>query len=207
MWWYQTKKFKINFEITSHCQAKCPACPRIFFKNQWDLGNHMKFEDFKSVVDLNEKIAKESCCYFAGELGDPILHPDFHRILTYASSKFDIVEVSTNGGARTSDWFHNVIMKLKNVYFHFCIDGTKEDISSIYRVNVDFEKAFDNLLSASKADRNRAWWIYTKFDFNKHDRQNARKISKEKNLKLIFRFNVSNFSVDEHDKMQSLRLL
>ena len=47
----------------------------------------------------------------------------------------------------------------------------------------------------------------TKFDFNKHDRQNARKISKDKNLKLIFRFNVSDFSVDEHDKMQSLRLL
>ena len=38
-------------------------------------------------------------------------------------------------------------------------------------------------------------------------RQNARKISKDKNLKLIFRFNVSDFSVDEHDKMQSLRLL
>ena len=106
-------EFKINFEITSHCQAKCPACPRIFFKNRWNLGNHMKFEDFKSVVDLNEKIAKESCCYFAGELGDPILHPEFHRILTYASSKFDIVEVSTNGGARTSDWFHNIMMKLK----------------------------------------------------------------------------------------------
>ena len=207
MWWYQTKKFKINFEITSHCQAKCPGCPRIFFKNRWDLGYHMKFEEFKQIVDFNEEIAYDSCCYFAGELGDPILHPDFFKILSYASSKFNMVEVSTNGGARTNKWFYDTVSELKNVYFHFCIDGTREEISSVYRVNVDFDKAFSNLVSASKADRDRAWWIYTKFDFNKKDRKNARKISKDKNIKLIFRFNVSDFSIDEHDKMQSLRLL
>lgn len=83
-------KFKrIYIEITNVCNLKCPFCPPHNREQRF-----MNFEEFKTIL---EKIKVYSEYIYLHVKGEPLLHPDFDKIVKYAYKKGFKINLTTNG--------------------------------------------------------------------------------------------------------------
>mgnify|MGYP001354797637 CR=1 FL=1 len=83
-------------------------------------------------------------------------------------------------------------MSNKKTSFVFGIDGLTDDINQKYRVNVNTNKALQNMVEASKHRYTR--WDYTIFEHNFHELPSVIQLAKTHDLNLICRFNGREFS-------------
>lgn len=157
----------------------------------------MDVEFFREQIEKNKIFLKSDKihydCKFCGEAGDPFLHPKLDEFVSIATDAFDEIHIHTNGGLRTGKWVANLLKKYSTTYIHFGIDGTTQEINQMFRVNVNFKKAFSNMMAGAKIDRERVVWEYIKFEHNEHDWNNARKIANENGLCLNLRENSSTW--------------
>ena len=157
----------------------------------------MDVEFFREQIEKNKKFLKSDeliyGCKFCGEAGDPFMHPKLEEFVSIASDAFDEVRIHTNGGIRTNQWVANLIKNYPKTYIHFGIDGTTKELNQMFRVDVNFDRAFSNMLAGSKIDNDRIVWEYIKFEHNKHDWDRARKIATENKLCLNLRENSSTW--------------
>lgn len=173
------KKYEI--ELTSACNAGCPACKRTILI---DKGEKFAIETltYDDIVDIFQDVnmfgAKVKFC---GVLGDPIANKDLFDITEFFVVEKGVgeIEVSTNAGLKTADWWkrYGEISKRSRgvLQVHFAIDGfTRND----YRVNVGLEKAMENM-EAYVAAGGSAIWQYIIFDYNKHEVDLARQKAKD----------------------------
>jgi len=135
----------VEFNITNHCNAKCPLCPR--FVNGTENVKVPLIHLSKNVIIDTFKNHKN--ILFCGDFGDPLMHPDIEEIFKASYDLGVILLIHTNGGLRNNDFFYRVATLYPNVMITFCIDGLK-DTNHIYRKNVDFDLAFSNLLTFAK---------------------------------------------------------
>lgn len=80
----------IQIEITNRCNLDCAMCPR---KNFGLVYKDMDFNVLKQVV---EKIPSSSEIILTG-WGEPLLHPDIHKIISLFNEKDCFVRLTTNG--------------------------------------------------------------------------------------------------------------
>jgi len=130
----------VEFNITNHCNAKCPLCPR--FVNETEKVKVPLIHLSKNVIIDTFKNHKN--ILFCGDFGDPFMHPDIEEIIKVSFELGVILWIHTNGGLRNNDFFYRVATFYPNVKITFSIDGLK-DTNHIYRKNVDFDLAFSNL--------------------------------------------------------------
>jgi MoaA/NifB/PqqE/SkfB family radical SAM enzyme len=193
--------FFLNFDITNYCNASCPTCLRQQGKeNHKKRGNlntvNVDFSLYKKIVLRDRDFLKDKICKFCGELGDPIMHPKLENFIDVSSPIFKQVEVHTNGSARNTEWIKKIMKKYKNLYFVFAIDGATEEINSLYRVGVNFNLAFNNMIAGSKIENKRIKWVFTVFPWNKHQIKEIKKIREKYKMNLKIRENVHKA---EHD--------
>lgn len=144
MLFFDYTKF-VEFNITNHCNAKCPLCPR--FVNETEnvkvplihLSKNVIIDTFKNYKNI----------LFCGDFGDPLMHPAIEEIIKASFDLGVILWIHTNGGLRNNDFFYRIATFYPNVKITFSIDGLK-DTNHIYRKNVDFDLAFSNLLTFAK---------------------------------------------------------
>jgi len=140
----------IEFNITNHCNAKCPLCPRFITGTEnvkvplIHLSKNVIIDTFKNHKNI----------LFCGDFGDPFMHPDIEEIIKASYDLGVILLIHTNGGLRNNDFFYRVATLYPNVKIIFSIDGLK-DTNHIYRKNVDFDLAFSNLLTFAKYSKKR----------------------------------------------------
>lgn len=178
---------EIEFAITTHCQAKCPLCARTHEKSlervRWAPLHHLSLDEFKNAVDQLPPYKSISLC---GDYGDPVMHPQIEDFLDYAIEKNYKVYLHTNGGIRTKDWYVKIAKKYKNkLNIIFAIDGIDEETNSKYRIGVDFNRAWQNMLAHAKNSNGRTIWNFLVFDFNYNQLDEAYKISKENNIVFV----------------------
>ena len=165
---------KVNYEITTHCNARCPTCDRTI--NPPKL-THMSLENFRPMGTIQK---------FCGERGDPLMHPEIEKFFDQCST----IEVHTNGGMRETDWYAEMMQKY-NIQFHFGIDGIGRDK---YRIGVNNKKAIQNMVHCSKYGF--TVWEFTLFKWNyKLIPEVMWKAFENRNLKVNFRQN-SHFTED-----------
>lgn len=173
------KKYEI--ELTSACNAGCPACQRTILldKGKPFAINSLSNNDVTEIFDeINMFGAKVKFC---GVLGDPIANKDLFDITEFFVIEKGVgeIEVSTNAGLKTPDWWrrYGEISKHSNgvLVVHFAIDGFT---TNEYRVNVSLDKAMANM-EAYVAAGGHAIWQYIIFDYNKHEVDLARQKAKE----------------------------
>ena len=141
------RPFRLEFEISSLCNALCSGCQRTMLDNRGEYyykGNITISDICNWFDDVNLKDARIKLC---GVLGDPIINPDCIDICSYLilEKKVKSIEVSTNGGTRSKKFWTELaeLSKLSNkkLYVHWSIDGvTKND----YRENVSIDKVWKN---------------------------------------------------------------
>ena len=147
------------------------------------LKNNLKLEEIENWfddIDLTETKIK-----MCGVLGDPMINPDLQEILFYFLYEKNVrdIEMSTNGGTRTEEFWKDLGVLSKNsnkrFHIHWAIDGaTRND----YRENVNLEKVWQNV-DAYHSTGGHSIWQYIIFDYNEHEVNLARQMAKEKGMR------------------------
>jgi MoaA/NifB/PqqE/SkfB family radical SAM enzyme len=169
----------LHLETTSKCQAKCPQCAR-----NWHGGklrphielDEITLEQFKEWFssDFIKQLTNISMC---GRLGDPIIAKDTLEIFKYLRETNNnlILNMSTNGSARNSQWWTNLAKLGVNVYF--ALDGLS-DTHSIYRIGTNWEKVIENAKTFIKSG-GQAHWEMLVFKHNEHQVDDCEKLSRQ----------------------------
>jgi sulfatase maturation enzyme AslB (radical SAM superfamily) len=123
-----------------------------------------------------EELSRIKYLFFQGNLGDPILHPNFHEISEYF---FDVQHLSviTNGIQSPQFWSQVLETWPKNSLITLSIDGL-EDTNSIYRVGAPWTKIqflFD-LIHKTKR-KCKVEWKFLVFEHNRHQIETASKLA------------------------------
>lgn len=188
------RPFKIEFEISSLCNAKCSGCMRTMLDNEgkyYYKGNISIDQMIEWFDDVDLTNARIKLC---GVLGDPIVNPDCYDICSYLmlEKKVRKIEISTNGGLRTEKFWTQMgelsAMSDNRMYIHWSIDGvTKND----YRENVDLEKVWQNFHTFHRAG-GKCIWQYINFDYNKDEIPIAKDIAGTLGVELKIRVSWRN---------------
>lgn len=132
-------RMSIIFMITDKCNCNCFFCSR---KNlslnhiEQDLDNYYHAFDVLSNAYPSSKLVLSG--------GEPTLSMNFLDILNFVTSRFEKIEIQTNGtfDKRVADILPPFLNK--NVYLQFSLDGTCNMHDSI-RGNGTFEKVIQNI--------------------------------------------------------------
>jgi len=192
--WFQLPKLNIHLEITSQCQAKCPACARVYDYNPDVLGSkkpsHFTLDKLKEV--FNESVLSRINEFFlCGNYGDPLAHPKLAQWIDHIQGLAPSVKfwLHTNGGLGSKETWAKLGAHLSRPEDMVCfaIDGL-EDTNSIYRRGVNWRTLIQNIEIFVDCG-GRAEWKFIKFPHNMHQIEEARELS----TKLGFRrFKVIN---------------
>ncbi|MBW2411442.1 MAG: radical SAM protein [Deltaproteobacteria bacterium] len=115
------------FHILTQCNLKCRHC----YINPAQHGETMlSFETIQAWLEPFKENNTSTNLIVLG--GEPTLHPDLHRILTYAGNLgFGSITVDTNGYL-----FHDILSKIDPGvvdYFSFSLDGATRDTNDLIR--------------------------------------------------------------------------
>jgi MoaA/NifB/PqqE/SkfB family radical SAM enzyme len=136
-------------------------------------------KEFAAV--LPEEVLKQlEGVYFCGNFGDPIVNNHLLAMCEYVtdSNPNIVLRIHTNGGARTTLWWEELVTVLpKNHVVIFGIDGL-EDTHHLYRVGTTYENVTRNAKAFIDAGGT-AEWVFIKFRHNEHQVDEARQRAKD----------------------------
>ena len=168
----------VHLEISSRCNAMCPACPRNFhgvdvIKNYpiCDL----RLDQIKKIFPV-EFLKQLDNILINGNYGDFVTARDALQIIEYfyqANRRLD-VEVSTNGSGQPKMWAE---LGKFPVRIAFRLDGLK-DTHHLYRQKTDFDLIIDNAKKFIAAGGNATWTMIV-FDHNKHQVEQCQELAKK----------------------------
>lgn len=183
MEWHK-KVSKLQFDITSHCNARCGACVRNqnggITEPQLHL-NHFNFDIWKRICEEDTRGWYIRQLALNGNWGDPMMHPKMVDMVKlwaqYHPETF--MTIHTNGSMRGKQFWADLAKELRQYHSHqvnFSVDGLK-DTHSIYRRKTDFDKIIENIKSFTDAGGS-ARMIMTLFEHNKHQVNELKHIAK-----------------------------
>lgn len=182
-----------ELSITTYCQAKCPLCVRTD-RETGELKDyiplmHSKIETILKTIQDVAKYTSVEKIQICGDYGDPLMHPNIEDIINEINSHGLFASIHTNGGLRNTDFYERVAKT--NTVLIFGIDGMDEPTNSKYRINVNFDKAMENMLTYAKATQSnyKTLWDFLIFDYNYHQMDDAVKLAEENDIWLSFRIN------------------
>ena len=184
---------EINFELSSHCNSKCPQCPRydMLGRVHKDLNvTHLNVNVIKKLPV--EKMKNLKAVSFCGNFGDPLMHPDLNEVIDFFQQQQ--IAISTNASLRSRQWWSDLGEK-ENVSVTFCIDGIGKT-HELYRRNTSYDKIIENAKAFIDAGGT-ARWQFIVFKHNEHQLNEAKKLSEEigfKEIKIMYsdRFDTNN---------------
>ena len=166
---------ELNFELSSHCNSKCPQCPRydMFGNVRHDLNvTHLELDIIQSLPI--EKMKNLNQVTFCGNFGDPLMHPQLDDIIDIFRNQH--ISISTNASLRNKEWWSRLGTK-KNIEVTFCIDGIGL-AHERYRRNTSYDKIMENAKAFIQSGGT-ARWVFIVFKHNEHQLDEAKKLSKE----------------------------
>jgi MoaA/NifB/PqqE/SkfB family radical SAM enzyme len=178
----------IEMAITTHCNARCMYCPRTDKvtgkKVSWLALSHMKLSVFKAIITGQDLIGHIKIC---GEFGDPVMNPQLKDMIDYVMTTTNItMMINTNGGLRNISWYKNIAEAYgKRIVIVFGIDGLDHETNWKYREGVEFDKAYNNMLTFHR-NGGRVKWQFILFEWNVHQMEEAKKQADDLGIPMIF---------------------
>lgn len=140
---------RLDFEISSICNAGCSVCPRRHVGNFTNFKQtYWSIEEVKRAIDI-DIVKNLTSIVFCGNFGDAMGNPDVVEIVKYFrdNNKELKIYINTNGGIGDAIKYEQLAKM--NVGMVFGIDGIGE-VNELYRVNVKWEKIIENITSYVK---------------------------------------------------------
>ena len=131
---YHLNMKRFYLEITNSCNLNCPFC-------SYDKGlDFMPLENIDCYLDQ----IKEYCNFvYLHILGEPLLHPDFKKILDLLDEKKMQLQLVTNGV---------LLDKHPDIFSHACLRKLSISLHSINNLNIreSYYETIDKLIAAEK---------------------------------------------------------
>lgn len=127
----------LYIEITSDCNLRCKHCYNNSGLNIIELS-------YDKIIKILDYCAEKKCENLTISGGEPILHPDFFKVIDYASSRFKNIIIGTN--ATMLD--QKNVKKLKKYeieMFQVSVDGSSEKENDFIRGEGSFKKMFNGI--------------------------------------------------------------
>lgn len=94
----------IQVEVSSYCNADCTYCPHTVYKDFW-LNRHMPLNTFERILPA---LAETDLVFLQG-WGEPLLNPDFLKMVRAAKAAGCKVGTSTNGTLLDASMAHRLV--------------------------------------------------------------------------------------------------
>ena len=181
MHWSQNLR-KLHVDLTSYCNAKCPACARNLNGGPTTPG--LALEHFE--VDVWNQLAKDTAgnihkLFLNGNWGDPGMHPNLIEMLaTFGQYHTDCdLVICTNGGMHKPEWWSELATVLKDRRHRvvWSIDGIGKS-HELYRRNTSYDRVIENMQAFNSAG-GASEWVMTLWDHNLHEIDTVRELAKD----------------------------
>ena len=125
---------RIYLEITNSCNLNCPFC------------SYEKGHDFMSLKQIDNYLdqIREYCNYiYLHILGEPLLHPDFERILDLLDEKKMQLQLVTNG---------TLLERYPDIFKHDCLRKLSISLHSVNDLDIsdNYYETINKLIEADK---------------------------------------------------------
>lgn len=176
----------LNVDINTSCNSACPGCARQIdnlYKNvNVPFNMHMKLDVWKKIIDeIGHQLKQIVFCGNYGDAGATTELPAFIDYAASANSNVHIIVISNMGINSTGFWTDVATIRPNNVLIQCSIDGL-EDTNHIYRRFVKWNKVWENVNAVIDAGAN-AEWKFIEFQWNSHQIETARELSKTAGFK------------------------
>ena len=178
----------LHVELSSKCNAWCPACPRN--KNGFGLADGLVEEDL-SLTNL-EMVLKQlpnlTAVQLCGNYGDPIASTNIISAIDIIKQYASKIQIHTNGSLRNTVWWKNLANQLSTINHDvwFGIDGL-EGVHEIYRQGTSYNKIINNAQAFINNGGN-ATWQFIPYKHNEHQVKDCIRLSQKlkfKQFKLV----------------------
>lgn len=183
MQWFGSEGQQLHIELTSSCQASCPACSRVYdYSSQIE---ERKVHSSWSLEKLQETFSSEvlknvSEVLLCGNYGDPLGFDQLDQFIKYILSQNSNIKfvIHTNGGLGSTNLWQSLgsLLAAKGHQVKVSIDGLK-DTNHIYRRGVSWSKLMENMKIFIESG-GRPYWKFISFNHNTHQEQEARELAK-----------------------------
>lgn len=169
----------VHLEVTSHCNARCPQCPRNLeggARNPNLPLTQLFLDDIRRIFVAGDFPALRSV-QVCGNYGDAVMASDFLPIARHIKQLYPQVRITlaTNGSLRPTGWWSDLAELVDRCTFG--IDGLS-DTHALYRRGTDFDTVIENA-RAYIAAGGFAEWAYLVFKHNEHQVDEAYRLSRE----------------------------
>ncbi len=169
----------LQVENTTKCNAWCPACARN--QNGFGLNPDLVVEDLSTArfEEVLKKLPNLTTIQFSGTYGDTMAAANVLEHINLALQYADKIQIHTHGGIRSSQWWTElgVLLKNKNHDVWFGLDGLK-GVHEIYRQGTDFDKTIENAKAFINAG-GYATWQFIPWAHNEHQIKDCMRLSQK----------------------------
>ena len=139
----------LQIEPTSICNYRCVFCyqtDNTFNKRSFGHMGHMTIDTFKKIVDQAEGNIE---FISLASRGEPLLCPDFKKMLDYTRGKFFNLKINTNASLLDENMSHAILKSgVKTIVFS--ADAADSVLYSKLRVNGKLERIVENIKNFKK---------------------------------------------------------
>jgi len=172
--------YAIAFEPTTACNLKCPECPSGLRKFTRPTGN-ADFKLFEKTIEQVKKHAFYLTLYFQGE---PLINPDFFKMVEAAKRRKFYVATSSNAHFFNVENAENTVKSGLDRLI-ISLDGLTQETYSKYRVEGSLQQVMngiENMVEAKKRLGSVTPFIviqFLAFSHNEHEIEAVKKLKKQ----------------------------
>lgn len=148
-----TVPIKMDYEVSNKCNFRCTMC---LLREVADrMPPTMKYEDFERSIEEQYGLIEVKL----QGLGEPLLNPDFFRMVDLCVSKDIWVRTITNGSVLDRNENYKKLVDKKVGEIGVSIDGATKETFEKIRVGSNFEQVVDNtlMLNSYAAEKGEQW--------------------------------------------------
>ena len=181
----------IDWNLSSYCQAKCPSCPRTneqtLETSKWLSLVHVDYNDWLKIVQGRNW--ENTIFTYCGEHGDPMMHPEITKFVKWGADNSRMVHIHTNGGLRKPEWYVDILNYSPHILITFSIDGLSQETNEQYRIGVNWQRSWDNMIASIEAKPRQVVWDYIVFEHNWQEIPRVVELAEEYDVRLRMKMN------------------
>lgn len=170
----------IEIDLIDSCNLSCPMCSRndaVSNKNLKGCSKYLSLEDNIKILDRFVNLKNIS---FIGIRSESTMYRNLIPFLKYIKSRNIAVDISTNGSARSDEWWKELGLVLDDTdVIKFAIDGSTQEIYEKYRRGGNLNNILNHHLVIKNNSKCKSVLQFVLFSYNQYDLQNIIKLKNE----------------------------